>query len=175
MTVIAYGTVGGTTQRVAEILHSLGDKVTKCAPVDETDLSTLEADEGVIIGAPTLNTNAEEDRSGTAIDDWLYTVLPDLNFEGRKVAIFGLGAAKGYSYYFCDAAGEIYDRVTEAGAKVYGTGVSIEDYEFDESRAVREHLGGFVGMMFDEEQESDLSEERASKWIAQLRSEGFPI
>ena len=29
MTVIAYGTVGGTTQRVAEILHSLGDKVTR--------------------------------------------------------------------------------------------------------------------------------------------------
>ena len=33
----------------------------------------------------------------------------------------------------------------------------------------------FLGMPFDEDNQPDMSEERAKTWIAQLKSEGMPI
>ncbi len=48
---------------------------------------------------------------------------------------------------------------------------STDGYEHTESKA--ELDGKFVGMMFDEDNQYDLSEERAANWVAQLKEEGF--
>ena len=45
----------------------------------------------MIVGAPTWHTGADEQRSGTSWDDWLYDTLPNLDLDGKKVAIFGVG------------------------------------------------------------------------------------
>merc|ERR1712232_1341879 len=50
------------------------------------------------------HTGADEQRSGTSWDDWLYDTLPNLELEGKKVAIFGCGDQESYSDYYCDAA-----------------------------------------------------------------------
>jgi flavodoxin I len=46
---------------------------------------------------------------------------------------------------------------------------SIEGYEFTESKAFRD--GKFVGLALDEDNQSDLTEERIKKWVSTLKTE----
>merc|ERR1712161_88049 len=110
---------------------------------DADDDATAKAD-GLIIGAPTWNTGADDNRSGTAWDDWLYDTLPGLDLDGKKVAIFGCGDQESFTDYYCDAAGELYDQFTAKGCKVYGM-TSTEGYNHAESKA--EQDGKFVGLL----------------------------
>merc|ERR1712085_211092 len=112
--------------------------------------------DSLIVGAPTWNTGADEQRSGTSWDDWLYDNLPNVDVSGKKVAIFGVG--------------ELYDLFTAAGATVYGM-TSTDGYEHAESKA--EVDGKFVGLMCDEDNQYDMSEDRTKAWVAQLKDEGF--
>jgi flavodoxin I len=99
-------------------------------------------------------------------------VLSILIRTGKKVAIFGVGDQESYGDNFCDAAGELYDLFQARGAKIYGY-TSPEGYLHTASKAVLENEGLFCGLMCDEDNQYDLSEERAKKWVAQLKSEGF--
>lgn len=102
--------------------------------------------------------------------DWLYDTLPNLDLDGKKVAIFGCGDQESYGDYYCDAAGELYDKFVEKGCKVYGF-TSTDGYNHSESKAQRD--GKFIGVMFDEDNQYDESEGRAQAWVAQLKEEGF--
>ena len=126
--------------------------------------------DALIVGAPTWHTGADEQRSGTSWDDWLYDQLPNLDLTGKKVAIFGVGDQQSYGHNFCDAAGELYDLFSCKGCKVYGM-TSQDGYDHVESKAVKD--GKFCGLMCDEDNQYDLSESRAESWIAQLKDEGF--
>ena len=126
--------------------------------------------DALIVGAPTWHTGADEQRSGTSWDDWLYDQLPNLDLTGKKVAIFGVGDQQSYGDNFCDAAGELYDLFSSKGCKVYGM-TSQDGYDHVESKAVKD--GKFCGLMCDEDNQYDLSESRAESWIAQLKDEGF--
>ena len=46
-------------------------------------------------------------------------------------------------------------------------------YDHTDSKAVRD--GMFCGLLCDEDNEYDKSEERATAWVEQLKSEGFPF
>merc|ERR1711871_1491027 len=125
----------------------------------------------IIAGAPTWHTGADDQRSGTSWDEFLYDTLTGLDLSGKKVAIFGVGDSSSYADNFCDAAGELYDCFTKQGAEVVGM-VGTDDYDYVESKSTRD--GKFVGMMFDEDNESDKSEARAAAWVEQLKAEGMP-
>merc|ERR1712094_92016 len=58
--------------------------------IDSVDDETLSSMDALICGAPTWHTGADEQRSGTAWDEFLYDRLPSLDLSGKKVAIFGL-------------------------------------------------------------------------------------
>merc|ERR1711937_701613 len=64
--------------------------------------------------------SADDQRSGTSWDEWLYDNLPNLDFTGKKVAIFGVGDSGSYSDNFCDATGELYECFTKQGAEIIG-------------------------------------------------------
>uniref|UniRef100_A0A6T8KKF1 Flavodoxin-like domain-containing protein n=1 Tax=Proboscia inermis TaxID=420281 RepID=A0A6T8KKF1_9STRA len=165
---IYYDTQTGNTETCAGyIAAAAGLEAESIADATANDIDSADA---LIVGAPTWHTDSEDQRSGTAWDDWLYSSLPNRNVQGKKVAIFGVGDSASYSEYYCDAAGELYDQFVKAGAKVYGF-VSTEGYEHSASKAEKD--GKFVGCMFDEDNQYDLSEERANKWVQQLKDEGF--
>lgn len=134
--------------------------------VGDVEGSYIEGADCLIVGAPTWHTGADEQRSGTSWDDFLYGTLTELDLSGKKVAIFGVGDSSSYADNFCDAAGELYDCFTKQGATVVGA-VGTDDYDFIESKSTRD--GKFVGMMFDEDNEDDKSEGRANAWIEQVR------
>jgi flavodoxin I len=165
---IYYGTSTGNTETVAGYIASAaGAEANEIGGTKDEEFLSHDA---VIVGAPTWHTGADEQRSGTDWDDWLYKTLPKLDMTGRKVAIFGVGDQESYMDNFCDAAGELYDLFTAKGAKIYGL-TSQEGYNHVESKAVKD--GKFCGLMCDEDNQYDLSEERAKNWISQLKAEGF--
>ena len=163
-----YATSTGNTETVAGyIAEAAGVTAEEIGSAKESEILGHDA---IIVGAPTWHTGADEQRSGTDWDDWLYDTLPNLDVSSKKVAIFGVGDQESYSDNFCDAAGELYDLFDAKGCKVFGL-TSTDGYDHSESKAVKD--GKFCGLMCDEDNQYDLSEDRAKAWIAQLKSEGF--
>ena len=166
---IWYSTSTGNTETVATYISEAAGGLALNDIGDASD-DEINGSDGLIIGAPTWHTGADEQRSGTSWDDWLYDTLPNLDMDGKKVAIFGVGDQQSYGDNYCDAAGELYDLFTAKGAKVFGL-TSQEGYDHVESKAVYD--GKFCGLMCDEDNQYDMSEDRSKAWVAQLKDEGF--
>merc|ERR1711862_818831 len=98
----------------------------------------IKGHDSIIVGAPTWHGGADQERSGTSWDEWLYNTLPNMDFSGKKVAIFGVGDSTGYGDNYCDATGELYDCFTERGAKVFGMTPSETGFDYSESKGVRD-------------------------------------
>eukprot|EP00545_Synedropsis_sp_CCMP1620_P008142 CAMPEP_0119018232 /NCGR_PEP_ID=MMETSP1176-20130426/18875_1 /TAXON_ID=265551 /ORGANISM="Synedropsis recta cf, Strain CCMP1620" /LENGTH=216 /DNA_ID=CAMNT_0006972185 /DNA_START=207 /DNA_END=857 /DNA_ORIENTATION=+ len=164
-----FSTIGGATQTCANHIGKAAGGL-NAVEIDEAKLDDLLEHDCLIVGAPTWNTGADKERSMTSWDEWLYKTLPSLDLKGKKVAVFGVGDQVGYSNNYGDAVGELYDCFTAQGCQPFGK-TSTEGYRHVESKA--EVDGKFVGCMFDEDNQYDLSESRATTWVAQLKEEGF--
>jgi flavodoxin I len=105
----------------------------------------------------------QSDWSGFYDDD-----LDSVDFSGKKVAYFGAGDQIGYADNFQDAMGILEEKISELGGTTVGYW-STEGYEHSESKAVKD--GKFVGLALDEDNQSDLTDERVKTWVAQLKSE----
>ena len=164
---IFFATSTGKTEDVADRLKELLPGV-EAKDVDNIgSADELAAAEGLICCIPTWNTGADEARSGTAWDDYVQEI-PSLDFAGKPVAIVGLGDSSGYSDYFCDAMEELYTAFLQSGAQLIGK-VSTEGYDFDESKSVID--GKFCGLAIDEDNESELTDQRLKAWVQQISSE----
>lgn len=72
-----YSTSTGNTETVAGyIAGAAGIEAEEISGVSGDDIMQHEA---LIVGAPTWHTGADEQRSGTEWDDWLYKTLPNLD------------------------------------------------------------------------------------------------
>ena len=100
--------------------------------------------------------------------DEILPALENLELNGRKIALFGLGDQKNYPENFCDAVGILSDFFAEKGAQIIGH-TSRQGYEFESSKALRENL--LTGLLLDQENQSKLTDERVRKWVKQLELE----
>lgn len=125
--------------------------------------------DALIVGTPTWNTGADTERSGTGWDEIYYGEMQDLQMEGKKVAVFGLGDQISYGENYADASGELHDVFENLGCKLMGY-TSQDGYEHEDSKAIRGDK--FCGLLCDEVNQDDLSEERVQNWVAQLKAEG---
>lgn len=161
-TAIFYASSTGNTSNVAKSIS------TELGGVDKFDISfsgvsKLEEYDKLIIGVSTWG-------EGELQDDWeeAWDEFCDLNFEGKTIALFGLGDQEGYGEEFLDAMGIIYDQVVQKGANVVGTW-PIDGYDFDSSKAVKN--GDFVGLAIDEDNQDDMTSDRVSTWCSEIKSE----
>lgn len=90
-----------------------------------------------------------------------------MDFSNKKVAVFGTGDPQSYPDSFVDAIGLIYEKLAEKGVNVVGFWPT-EGYEYDASRAEKD--GHFVGLVIDEDNQSDLTDERIAKWVEGLKA-----
>ena len=106
---VYYSTSTGNTETIAGYIAEAAGagEAEDIGDVSDDDITGADY---LIVGAPTWHTDAESERSGTEWDTWLYDTLPNLDLDGKKVAIFGCGDQESYSDYYCDAAGELYDQ-----------------------------------------------------------------
>ena len=156
-----YASTAGNTEAIAKLIK---EKMT----YNEVDLhniagaldNAMKKYDLLIIGASTWG-------EGDLQDDWEDYIhnLDDVNFSQKTVAIFGLGDQEQYCGSFLDAMGTIYNKIITHGANVIGSW-STDGYDFNDSTAINN--GEFVGLALDEDNQSELSNERVDRWIEQI-------
>jgi flavodoxin I len=160
-----FGTQTGNTQTIAEGIQKEfgGDSVVELYDISGADPSDFAGYTCLIIGCPTWNV-------GELQADWegFYDELDAIDFSGKKVAYFGAGDQIGYSDNFQDAMGILEEKISEHGGTTVGYW-PIDGYDFSESKAVKN--GKFVGLALDEDNQSELTDERVKTWVAQLKRE----
>lgn len=171
---IFYGTSTGSTEDVADqIKDAFGDDADGPFDIDALEGSVKENFEkfdAIVCGTPTWNTGADTERSGTGWDEIYYTSMPELNIDGKHVAVFGCGDQSSYAENFADATGELHDVLQELGAKMFGY-TSQEGYEHEDSKSIRGDQ--FCGLLCDAVNQDELTGERVQNWVAQLKNDGF--
>jgi flavodoxin I len=167
---LLYSTTTGNTETAAGYIADATGL--EAVDIGDVDMDTIKECDSLICGAPTWHTGADEERSGTAWDEFLYGDLTGLDLNGKKVAIFGMGDQAGYADNYCDAMDELATCFEKQGATIVGAW-STSGYDHEESKSVRGD--NFVGCAFDEDNQPDLSEERAKKWVEQIKGEGIAI
>jgi flavodoxin I len=164
-----FGTQTGKTEDVAGTIAS--ETGTEAKDIADASASDLAGFDGLIVGAPTWNTGADEQRSGTGWDDYLEEIR-GMDLGGKPVAIFGVGDSAGYGDNFCDAIEELHSTFEAAGAKMLGY-VGADGYQHSESKSVAD--GKFLGLPLDQDNEDDMTEARVKAWVAQIKGEGMPL
>ncbi|MDL2208813.1 flavodoxin FldA [Parabacteroides sp. OttesenSCG-928-O15] len=163
-TAIFYGSSSGTTEDIAgRMAGKLGIDSSDVYNVGEAGVDDAAGYDVLILGSSTWGV-------GDLQDDWegFLPKLKKADLSGKAVAIFGVGDSSSYSDSFCDAVGVIYKELQGTGATFCGA-VSSEGYSFDDSVAL---VGDkFVGLPLDEDNESNETDGRISRWIEQLKQE----
>ena len=158
-----YGTQTGNTEDIANrIKDAFGGDIVELYDVADIEVDELSGFDNLIIGCPTWNV-------GEMQGDWegLYEDLDDVDFSGKTVAYFGAGDQIGYAENFQDAMGILAEKITSLGGKTVGQ-TSTDGYDFEESKAVVD--GKFVGLALDEDNQSEMTDDRVANWVSQLKS-----
>lgn len=159
---IFYGSTEGNTEEVAEkVQEALGDA--DIFNVDSATADDMANYDILILACPTWEIGELQEDWETFID-----VLDDVDFSGKKVSYIGTGDADGYPDTFVDAIGIIHERIADSGAEFFGAWPT-DDYEFDESKGIVD--GKFLGLVIDEDNESDKTDERIAAWVKQIKGE----
>lgn len=157
-----YGSSTGNTAKCAKkIADQLGGVVSEVIDIRKATVDDFDFTDGYIIGLSTVD-------KGLLQEDWrrFWDNMDDIDFEGKTVAIFGLGDQVKYPEWFVDAIGIVYDKVVELGAKVVGEWPNV-GYTFVKSAALRD--GKFVGLPLDEDTQANLTDDRIKAWCEQIR------
>lgn len=166
-TAIFFGPLDGAVHRVAKKLQEVigEDKVT-LVPVKDSSVEDIKKYDKIIFGISTVGKETWHSIYNNV--DWA-KFLPEIGktrYEGKTVAIFGLGDHITYSSTFVDHIGLLGRELVEHGATLVGQ-VSVEGYEFDDSEAVTGDK--FMGLPVDEDFEPELTDERVNNWVQLIK------
>jgi flavodoxin I len=166
-TAIFFGPLDGAVHRVAnKIKDVIGEDKVEMVPVKDSTAADIEKYDKIIFG---LSTVGKETWNSTYTNvDWA-RFLPEIGkarYEGKTIAVFGLGDHVTYAATFVDHIGLLGRKLMENGATLTGK-VPAGDYEYDESEALMD--GKFMGLPVDEDFEPEKTDERVKNWVEQLR------
>mgnify|MGYP003145428630 FL=1 len=161
---LIYGSDTGNTELVTEdLVKLLGDvEVTTVADLTPEDWDY----DRFILGIPTWY-------DGELQSDWedYFEEFKTIDFTGKTVAIFGLGDQLGYDEWFCDGVGILAKVVLDNGGRVIGYTDKDESYDFDTTPKSIIKDDVFYGLCIDEDNQGELTQERLSKWVEQIKLE----
>ena len=161
-TAIFYASSTGNTEEIASKISE------QLKGVDTFDLSSTDVEkmndyDKLILGASTWG-------DGELNDDWdeVFDNFKGIDLSNKTIALFGLGDQESYADEFCNALGIIYEYVNTTGASIIGF-TSSDGYDHDDSKA--EVDGKFVGLVIDEDNQDELTDERISSWVETIKSD----
>lgn len=161
---IYYASSTGNTREVAQtIANELGGKI-DLIDLGSEDFSEVENYDTLIFGSSTWG-------DGDLQDDWEenWESFENLDLSGKTIALFGLGDQESYEDVFVNALGTIYEQVKKnAAAKIVGF-TDTNGYEFSDSTAVVD--GQFVGLVIDEDNQSELTKQRIENWCNAIKAQ----
>ena len=164
---IFYGSTDGNTERVSGQIQQAfgGEDVVALHNVNSATADDMAEYDYLILACPTWEIGELQEDWDSFIDE-----IEDVDYNGKMVTYLGLGDADGYPDTFIDAPGIIHERIVDSGAKFVGAW-PLDGYDFEESKSIVD--GKFLGLVLDEDNQKEMSEDRISKWVAQLKEEGF--
>lgn len=167
---IFFGSDTGNTRKVAKSIHKkLGDVADAPVNVNKASADDLLKYDALILGTPTLGDGELPGlTAGAQAESW-EEFLPQLrakDFSGKTVALFGLGDQEGYGHEFVDALIFIYDVLKEGGANIVGAWPT-DGYTFEASKSIVDDQ--FVGLVIDNDNQSELTDERIDAWLEQIK------
>ncbi|MGE4383390.1 MAG: flavodoxin [Arcobacter sp.] len=161
-TAIFFASSTGNSEEIAnKIASKLGD--IEVFDLAGTKIDKINEYDKLILGGSTWG-------DGELNDDWedAWGDFCKLDLSGKTIALFGLGDQESYSDEFCSAMGIIYEQIKSNNAKIVGF-TSTDGYYHDGSKAQIEN--NFVGLVLDEDNQSDLTDERIENWVNNIKSE----
>lgn len=169
---IFFGTDTGNTRKLAKMIaKKIGDEAAKPLNVNRISVDDVLEYDFLILGSPTLGDGELPGLTAAAEDESWEEFLPQLSdqdLSGKTIALYGLGDQEGYPDNFVDALGIIYEELEESGAKFVGSWPT-DGYQYSSSRAVIDDE--FVGLVLDQENQSDLHEQRIDQWLELISPE----
>ena len=156
---IFYGSTTGHTQEIVEtIAEKLSADIIDVSKANKDDLKSYT---NLILASSTYG-------DGDLQSDWedFASNLDENDFEGKVVAIVGLGDQDSYSDTFCDSIGILANLAKKA---VLIGKTRNEGYEFEESKSISGNE--FLGLAIDEENQSDLTAQRINDWVENIKNE----
>lgn len=171
---IFFGTDSGTTRLIAKkimrnLKQRLGDDcVASPLNVNRITPDDLLAFDALILGTPTYGEGVLPglDSKNTA-ESWLEFLpqLQEVDFSGKRIALYGLGDQELYPGHFLDAMMDLYEFFNSAGAELVGS-ASTEGFEFTHSRAVVNER--FIGLALDQHLQHLLTDQRIDEWLDEV-------
>ncbi|PKP34444.1 MAG: flavodoxin [Bacteroidetes bacterium HGW-Bacteroidetes-17] len=159
------GSVEATAQKIYAHFNESDADLMDITAVTAANLNKYDL---IIIGGSTVGAEIWEEAKPNNKWNVFFKSLDEINLEGKKVALFGLGDQVLYPENFVDGLSVIYDEMKKRRAKLLGAW-SLEGYSFTDSKAIENNQ--FVGLAIDEDKESELTDGRINKWLAQLEKE----
>jgi len=152
-----------TGKIAAQIQEGFNDDKIEMVNAEELSEELFLSFEHIIIGVPTWF-------DGELPNYWdeFVPAIEELDLTGKKIALFGLGDQKGYPENFLDGVGIMATILEARGASLTGY-TSVEGYEFESSRAVRNDQ--FLGLAIDYENQGSMNKQRIAAWVDQLKKE----
>ena len=164
-----YASITGTTRKIARQIQTkyLEPDCVDLFDLDDASCVDMAEYETLIIGTSTWG-DGEYPYS-------LEVFLPQLDsirFEGKRIALFGLGDQLGYPQEFVDALGLLYLELKKRGATIIGDWPT-NGYDYQASKADLGD-GRFCGLVLDEDNQSELTPHRLAEWIGGIRDALLP-
>ncbi len=160
---IFYGSTYGMTERSArQIQENFGKENAQLFNLKDATIDDMKKFKNLIFGTSAWGIGEMQDEWEMAIDS-----LSNINFEGKKVALFGLGDQKEYPESFVDGLGTLYCRLPDKSCVVGFWPVDGYDYYF----SLADKDGKFVGLVLDDHNQEEFSKQRISDWVKQLKEE----
>lgn len=169
---IFFGTETGTTRLIAKKIHarlgeSLAAKPVNVNRITWTDLLQYEA---LILGTPSYGVDQIPGHSAGCLEsnweEFLHQMPQGTSLQGKRIALFGLGAQERYAERFCSSLRKLHDVLQSLGAEMVGYWPA-EGYVFEQSAAIMD--GQFVGLVLDQRTQGMLTEARLDTWVAQVK------
>ncbi|WP_068114930.1 flavodoxin [Tropicimonas marinistellae] len=175
---VFFGTDTGNTRKIAKQIKKQFDDDLMAKPlnVNRTEVADFMSYDFLILGTPTLGDGLLPGLSADAENESWEEFLPkleDQSFDGKTIAIFGLGDQVTYPLEFVNAIYFLHEFFEERGATLVGQWPTA-GYGFEESMAVVDD--NFLGLALDLDNESALTEERLSGWLKSISDDfGLPL
>ncbi|MGF1532414.1 MAG: flavodoxin [Bernardetiaceae bacterium] len=159
-----FGSDTGNTENISlRIAEMLGSDSVDIQNFAEVGADAVMGYDYLLFGAPTWY-------DGELQSDW-EVILPqfeNIDFTGKKIAIFGLGDQWGYGEWYVDAIGIIADVIIAQGGEIVGHW-PVEGYDFDASKGQRGDV--FLGLALDEDNQPEMTDDRLAQWLPQVLKE----
>jgi len=156
-----YGSDTGVVEEVSEEIQSTFSKEVILHDIAKSSKEDIEQYDKLILASSTWG-------DGDLQSDWedFESNLGEIDFSSKTIALVGLGDQDGYGDTFCDALGHLYGYVKE-GTLIGFT--STDGFDFEESTAVIDDQ--FVGLIIDDDNQSELTKERIESWVKDVEGQ----